>query len=131
VPGKAGALTATRNLCRGAVPRLTADFAGHDGKTAKTSIPMRGAGCGPAVSIRPRGLPQRPRLSVRVMRAPDAAPLRRVALTLPARLRGVPAPHGALVARHGLRRRARLTFVVRTPAADGRRTMARIRVRGR
>jgi hypothetical protein len=165
--GAAGPLIASKDLCRGALPRISADFTGHNGARVTVNAPIRIQGCGPAVKIGLAGLPRHPRLTLRVRKG-DGAALRRVTLTLPSRLRGV-AGHalsgridgrvagggalrltrhtltvqaggartvtvalgrGALRARRGTRRHARLGFVVRTVAVDGRRSTARLTVRG-
>jgi hypothetical protein len=150
--GAAGPLIASKNLCRGALPRISADFAGHNGARVTVKAPIRIQGCGPSVRIRLAGLPKHPRLTLRVRKG-DGAALRRVSVTFPKALRAVPGRHGALrltrrtltvqghgagtvtaacklIARRHLARHARLGFVVRTVAVDGRRSTVRLNVRG-
>ena len=72
-------LLARTDLCRGPVPRLTADLTGHNGATAHLVEPIAVTGCDlPAVTLTLK----RERLKLRVG-ALRGRPLQRVRLTLP------------------------------------------------
>ncbi len=142
--GASGPLVASRDLCRGARPRLGAEFTAHSGATAKLSAPLRVAGCAPFGTLAVRGRT----LTLRVSPARDGTELKRVTVTLPRALRGVSVRRlrGARPSRHTrrtltltatrgaiaatLRARAvprRLTLRVSVLDREGRRTILRVR----
>jgi hypothetical protein len=76
--GAASPLTVVKNLCTGPAPSIAADFTGHNRAATTVTAPMRVAGCRPRVKLALRGLPDHPRLTLRVTRARGGARLRRV-----------------------------------------------------
>jgi hypothetical protein len=145
------ALKVLGDVCRGPLPRIGAVLTGHNGATAKLSVPMTVTGCTkPAVHIRVRGR----KLVLRVAAARGAPALKTVRLTFPHKLKAHPkrgrvskgrlSRRGVLTIRTAgvrhvtatLRRGAftrrgkgRLRFKVRTLDASGRRVTQRVTAR--
>ena len=81
------ALRATRDVCRGPVPRVAAELTGHNGAKANLRVPMTVTGCKlPAATIRVRGR----KLALRVDAVRGGPALRFVRLTLPRKLKAHP-----------------------------------------
>jgi hypothetical protein len=147
-----GALQALGDVCRGPLPRLSAQLTGHNGAKANLTVPMTVTGCTkPAVRIRVRGR----KLVLRVAAANGGPALRKVRLTLPHKLKAHPrrghvskgklSRRGVLTIRTAavrhvvatLRggaftrrvRRGKLRFKVQTLDASGRRVTQRVKAR--
>jgi hypothetical protein len=82
-----GTLRATKDVCRGPLPRVAAELTGHNGALAKLNVPITVTGCTkPAATIRVRG--RKLALTVNAVRGGPA--LRFVRLTLPRKLKAHP-----------------------------------------
>jgi hypothetical protein len=143
-------LRSQTDLCRGRLPRLTAELTGHNGATAKLATPMTVTGCTkPAATLTLHGR----RLKLRVDAVRGGPALERVRLTLPRGLKAHPRrgeiSPGARLSRRGVlsvakpdaRRitatlsggaftgRPRRAFVLETLDASGRVVTQRLRTR--
>jgi hypothetical protein len=104
-----GALQAAGDVCRGPLPRMSAQLTGHNGAKANLTVPMTVTGCTkPAVRVRVRGR----KLVLRVTAANGGPALRMVRLTLPRKLKAH--PRRGHVSKGKLSRRGVLT--IRTAA---------------
>jgi hypothetical protein len=145
------ALKASKNVCRGPLPRMAAVLTGHNGAKATLNVPMTVTGCTkPTVKVRVRGR----KLVLRVAAARGGPALKMVRLTLPRKLkahprrgrvplgklsrRGVltirtaPVRHVVATLRGGAftrRAKGKLKFKVQTLDASGRRVTQRVRAR--
>jgi hypothetical protein len=82
-----GALLATKDFCRGPLPRISAVITGHNGAKASLREPLAVTGCHkPVAGLRVH----RGKLVLRVRAARAGAALKRVKLTLPKRLKAHP-----------------------------------------
>ena len=99
---KNGALKTANDVCRGPLPRMTAELTGHNGATATLREPLAVTGClKPIAGLRVRGH----KLVLRVRAARAGAALKRVQLTLPHRLKAHPRRghvRGGKLGRHGV-----------------------------
>jgi hypothetical protein len=112
------ALRATKDVCRGPLPRLSAELTGHNGAKANLRVPMTVTGCTkPAATVRVRGR----KLTLRVNAVRGGPALRFVRLTLPRKLKAH--PRRGRVSKGRLSRRGVLT--IRTKAV--RRVTATLR----
>jgi len=98
-----GALSTTRDVCRGKLPRMTADLTGHNGARAHLDTPLTVTGCRkPVASLRVHGR----KLVLRVRAARNGPALKKVQLTLPKRLKAHPrrgrVSPGAKLSRRGV-----------------------------
>jgi hypothetical protein len=99
------ALRATKDVCRGPLPRLSAELTGHNGGRANLRVPMTVTGCTkPAATVRVRGR----KLTLRVNAVRGGPALRFVRLTLPRKLKAH--PRRGRVSRGRLSRRGVLTI---------------------
>jgi hypothetical protein len=71
------AIRVSRNMCTGKIPRVTAELAGHNGKSVRLRRAMRVTGCRPTAVLRRRGS----MLRLRVNAARGGPALRRVRVT--------------------------------------------------
>jgi hypothetical protein len=77
------ALRTTQDLCRGPLPRMSAELTGHNGATAALRVPLTVSGCRkPVAGLRVHGR----KLVLRVRAARGGPALQRVQLRLPGRL---------------------------------------------
>ena len=99
---KNGALKTTNNVCRGPLPRMTAELTGHNGAAVTLRKPLSVTGCRkPIAGLRVHGS----KLVLRVRAARAGAALKRVQLTLPHRLKAHPRRghvRGGKLGRHGV-----------------------------
>ena len=97
-----GAIATTTNVCRGPLPRMTAELAGHNGATSTLRVPLAVTGCHrPIAGLRVHGS----KLVLRVRAARAGAALKRVQLSLPHRLKPHPRRghvRGGKLSRHGV-----------------------------
>ncbi len=99
------ALAATRDVCRGPLPRMTAELTGHNGAAASLRVPLAVTGCvKPIAGLRVH----KRKLVLRVRAARAGAALKTVRLTLPKRLKAHPR-HGRISSRAKLSRHGVLT----------------------
>jgi hypothetical protein len=87
--GKNGTLVTSRDLCRGAVQKLTAAFTGHNGATFTRSAPVGIQGCKPIVtaSIRHAASPH-PKLLMSFREPAVSTAISKLTLSLPPSLKG-------------------------------------------
>jgi hypothetical protein len=100
-----GALSTTRDVCTGKLPRMTADLTGHNGAKVHLDTPVIVTGCRkPVARLRVHGR----KLVLRVQAARNGPALRQVRRTLPKRLKAHPR-HGRVSPGAKLSRRGVLT----------------------
>jgi hypothetical protein len=87
--GKDGTLVTSRDLCRGAVQKLTAAFVGHNGATFTRSAPVGIQGCKPIIttSLRHASSPH-PKLLMSFREPAVSTAISKLTLTLPPSLKG-------------------------------------------
>jgi hypothetical protein len=98
-----GALSTTRDVCTGPLPRMTAELTGHNGAKASLDEPLTVTGCRkPVARLRVHGRT----LVLRVRAARNGPALKKVQLTLPKRLKAHPrrgrVSPGARLSRRGV-----------------------------
>jgi hypothetical protein len=98
-----GALSTTRDVCTGPLPRMTAELTGHNGAKATVDEPVTVTGCRkPVARLRVHGR----KLVLRVRAARNGPALEQVRLTLPKRLKAHPrrgrVSPGAKLSRRGV-----------------------------
>ena len=86
---KDGTLVTSRDLCRGAVQKLTAAFTGHNGATFRRSTPVGIQGCNPIItaSLRQVASPH-PKLLMQFRAPAVSTAISKLTLSLPPSLRG-------------------------------------------
>jgi hypothetical protein len=88
--GRNGALGTTRDMCRGAVQRLSASFIGHNGATFSRSAPMLVQGCKPVITASLRHAKSaRPKLLMSFREPAVSTAVKQLTIKLPPTLRGV------------------------------------------
>jgi hypothetical protein len=87
--GKDGTLVTSRDMCRGAVQKLTAAFVGHNGATFTRSAPVGIQGCNPIItaSVRHAASPH-PKLLMQFREPAVSTAISKLTLSLPPSLRG-------------------------------------------
>jgi hypothetical protein len=97
-----GAIGTSRDVCRGPLPRMTAELTGHNGATSKLRVPLAVSGCHkPIAGLRVH----KRKLVLRVRAARAGAALKTVRLSLPKRLKAHPRRghvSGGKLGRHGV-----------------------------
>jgi hypothetical protein len=87
--GKDGTLGTTRDMCRGAVQMLKADFRGHNGATFSRTAPVGVQGCKPVITASLRHAKSaRPKLLLSFREPAASTAIQRLTVKLPATLRG-------------------------------------------
>jgi hypothetical protein len=99
---KNGAIGTSRNVCRGPLPRMTAELTGHNGAASTLRVPLAVTGCHkPIAGLRVH----KSKLVLRVRAARAGAALKTVRLSLPKRLAAHPRRGhvgGGKLSRHGV-----------------------------
>jgi hypothetical protein len=87
--GKDGTLVTSRDLCRGAVQKLTASFIGHNGATFTRVAPVGIQGCNPIITASVRhATSARPKLLMSFREPAVSTAISKLTLRLPPSLRG-------------------------------------------
>jgi hypothetical protein len=96
------AIGTSKNVCRGPLPRMTAELVGHNGATSTLRVPLAVTGCHkPIAGLRVH----KSKLVLRVRAARAGAALKTVRLSLPHRLKAHPRRghvSGGKLSRHGV-----------------------------